>query len=113
MTEKPDYAEIEQALRKNGLAVLRKGNRNKLEMGRDGKTLVIYGTLLYSPSRDKGYVSDSKLVNHIVEKVKAKAKQNQEIESTAGTNHSPGKSHHKPGEKYEHHKKSSFLQKGY
>lgn len=98
MTE-VDYVEIEQALRKNGLAVLRKGNRNKLEIGKDGKTLVVYGTLLYSPSRDKEYVSDNNMVNHIVKVIKARAKKNQEIEGNANTNHSPGKSHHSRNEK--------------
>jgi len=99
MTREVDYAEIEQALRKNGCAVLRKGNRNKIEIGRDGKTLVVYGTLMYSPTRDKNYVSDDAMVNHIVKVIKAKAKQNPEIESSSNTNHSPGKSHHSKNEK--------------
>ena len=105
-----DYTEIEQAMRKNGLAVLRKGNRNKLElkMGKDGtrKKLVIYGTLLYSPRRDKNYQSDDQFVRHIVRVMKEQAKQNEEIESSEGTNHSPGKSHHGRFEKTTgHHKK--------
>lgn len=120
---KVDYAEIEQALRKNGLAVLRKGNRNKLEVGRDGKTLVVYGTLLYSPERDKGYKSEDKLVNHIVAVIKARALKNEEIEGSDNTNHSPGKSHHGRHEKTTghhsknepttgHHKTKTFNYKG-
>lgn len=106
-----DYPEIERALRKNGLAVLRKGNRNKIEMGKDKKTLVIYGNIIYSPARDTEYISESKFVNHVVATVKDKAKKNREIESSDNTNHSPGKSHHGSNEKTtgHHKKKVGFL----
>lgn len=70
-----DYAEIEKALRKNGIAILKKGNRDKLSMGRDGKTLVIYGNAIYSESRDQNYQSDSEWINRVVAQVKRRCQE--------------------------------------
>lgn len=70
-----DYAEIEHALRRNGIAIIKKGNRDKLSMGRDGKTLVIYGNAIYSEDRDQNYQSESEWINKIVAKVKARCQE--------------------------------------
>ena len=70
-----NYAEIEHALRRNGIAIIKKGNRDKLSMGRDGKTLVIYGNAIYSESRDQNYQSDDAWINKVVAQVKARCKE--------------------------------------
>ena len=100
---KVDYAEIDHALRRNGIGVMSKGNHDKFSLGRDGKTLVIYGNVIYSPERDQGYVSDNDWINNVVEKVKAKCQTMPEMH--------PGeapvkKSHHGKNEQTTgHHKK--------
>jgi len=99
---KPTYSKIEQALRRNGIAVMRSGNRDKITIGRDGKTVVIYGNCLYSPSRDKGEVPHEKWLRDIVDKAKS------EVGNFTEHIESSGASHHRPGEKYSHHKKGKY-----
>jgi hypothetical protein len=103
-----NYAEIEKALRKNGIAVMRKGNRDKISMGRDGKTLVIYGNIIYSPARDQEYLSDNEWINKVVRSVKNRCKQPDMVEmpkSAGGVK----KSHHGKNEKTTGHHKQSML----
>ena len=99
---KPSYSKIEKALRRNGIAVMRSGNRDKISIGRDGKTVVIYGNCFYSERRDAGFEPKEKWLQSIVEKAKSDC-QSFTTEFIAGSG-----SHHRPGEKYEHHKKGKY-----
>ena len=67
------YPKIEKALRQNGIAVMRKGNRDKITIGRDNKTVVIYGNAIYSPARDKGVEPPEKWLKDIVSEAKRQA----------------------------------------
>lgn len=89
----PDYSKIDQALRRNGIAVMHKGNRNKLSMGKDGKKLVVYGNAIYSSDRDKGFRSDDPFANKVVDIVKGK------VEHFKTLPESPNRSHHTGHEK--------------
>jgi hypothetical protein len=68
------YSKVDKALRRNGLAVMRVGNKNKFDMGLDGNTFVVYGNGIYAPSRDKAYKTGTKWIDNLVEKVKGKVK---------------------------------------
>lgn len=109
--QSPRYSEIEQALRRNGLAVMGKGNRDKLTIARDKKQVVVYGNLIYSPVRDKGEISGDSFIDGIVDKIKAEAQTMKEIEWSGKKNHgTPGKSHHTGREKTTgHHKKKGWF----
>jgi hypothetical protein len=106
----PKYSQIEQSLRRNGIAVMRKGNRDKLTIARDKKQVVVYGNMIYSPVRDKGETSGDPFIDGIVDKIKAEAQKMKEIEWSGVTNHGGNKSHHSRNEPTTgHHKKKGWF----